>query len=426
MIHALVAVAMMRWAVVNDIHLDPFDTRPYVVSGADTNRFLFHSAVREMHRVAANAQVVVLGGDFLAHHFAALARAHHQNPYAVAAATMRTIAATLGRTFPHARFLIALGNNDDPCGDYRSETGGTYQRALAQAFAPLVMRDGAAPRFVHAFMRGGYYSVKLPNGERGVVLNSVTWSLFHRGGCQSYLPHAGRRELSWLRLTLPRGRSIVVMHIPPGYDPYATTDLHHVVPVPFLWGADNHELVSLLAANASRISFIVGAHTHRYDFRVPGGVPMLIASSISPVYRNNPAFYTLDVGPNGTLRNVTPYVYDLRSGVWSQRVSFDAMYGVHALTTRTLRAISEHIGNDPSVRRTWIAAYDVWSWRMGDIDGHRWQVFWCAQTHFESGYASCAGTRGRSRIAAVIVALGALAVVAAVLIAVLGRRRRRR
>lgn len=406
MIHLVLSVLLQHWVVVNDIHLDPFSTRG-VIYGSDTTPELFKSALHAMHETVPDARVVLLGGDMLSHHFVERAHAAGKNAVTSAIETDRTIAKDLSEAFPRAQFLVAQGNNDDPCGDYRSEVGGSYEEQLARVWEPLVNRRGAAPNFASDFYRGGYYAARLPirNG-RAIVLNSVFWSFVYRGGCLSSPHDPGTAELTWLRTELsrlgPATNAMILMHIPPGYDPQSTDEVDRIVDVPFLSSGRDRAFISLVSDRANALRFIVGAHTHRYDFRIVGGVPMLIASSISPIYVNNPAFYELDVDENGNIHDIQPFVYDPYMDDWERKPSFDAMYNVNGFTRNALETISANIldGNG-NARDAWIEAYTVWTTDTDHI-GATWLTFACAQTELDKGYASCVGTTERSRKITVI------------------------
>lgn len=409
-------LALQHWLVVNDIHLDPF-AKTGIVYGADTTTALWHSAVHAMRADAPDVRVVVVGGDMLAHHWVEGAAAAHATPEQSALAVARTIAGDLDAAYPHAQFLVTLGNNDDPCGDYRSETGGSYAAQLARIWEPLVDRDGASPGFVAQFSQGGYYTARLPlRSTRAIVLNSVFWSLLYAGGCYSRAHDPGAAELRWLQTQLDRlpagATAIGVLHIPPGYDPRGTSLVHRVVAVPFLTPSRNSTLLSVLTAHATRLRFLVGAHTHRYDFRVVGRIPILVASSISPIYRNNPAFFVLDVDADGTLRDVHPFVYDADAATWIREPSFDAMYGIRSLTGDALASVAARVRSDTSVRAVWRLAFDAWAREDGGI-GSAWVPYACAQTELEGGYAACAGTTNRTRI----LVLAAVAILAIVVVA---------
>lgn len=409
MISFVLSLVIQHWLVVNDIHLDPFSKAP-VVYGSDTTSVLWRSTVQAMRAKDPDARVILLGGDMLAHHFAAHAAAANKPVEASALATVRTIAGDLDAAFPRAQFLVALGNNDDPCGDYRSETDGAFQAQLARIWAPLVNRDGAAPEFVAQFSRGGYYTARLPiRSARAFVLNSVFWSILYSGGCYSRARDPGGAEFTWLQHELddlpPGAAAVALMHMPPGFDPRGTELVHRTFAVPFLRPSSNSRLLQLFAAHANAWRFVIGAHMHRYDFRLPGDVPMVIASSVSPIYRNNPAFFELDVADDGTLRDVHPYVYDPVADAWIAEPSFATMYGINGLTHDTLTAVAGRIRSDEATRAPWRLAYNAWG--MDGRMGPAWLLYACAQTELENGYAPCAGTVNRTRVL-VLVAVGVL------------------
>jgi hypothetical protein len=413
-IHLILAAVLQHWLVVNDIHLDPFSSEG-VIYGEDTTRELLTSAVRAMRADVPDARVVILGGDMLAHEFPERAHEAHRNAVSSALETVRTIANELNGAFPSAQFLVAQGNNDDPCGDYRSEVDGPFQERLGRIWQPLVDRGGAAPNFLAEFDRGGYYTTRLPirNG-RAIVLNSVFWSFIYRGGCLSNPHDPGAAELTWLRAALshfgPGTNGMILMHIPPGYDPLSTSKVHRLLDVPFLSNRNNRAFLDAVTAHASVLRFIAGAHTHRYDFRIVEGVPMLIGSSISPVYDNNPAFFVLDVDADGAVHDVHPFVYDPYLDNWERKPTFDAMYGVTDFSRAALESVAANIQADGADRAAWVEAYPAWSSRPDSISGP-WLSFACAQTEMSDGYAACAGTTNRSRKVA-IVALGSLALLA--------------
>ena len=151
---------------------------------------------------------------------------------------MRTIERGFAQTYPKAQFAIVLGNNDDPCGDYRSPIDGSYLQELVKIWAPLVNRNGTAPGFAASFVHGGYYAASLPvRGMRLIALNSVYFSREYLGDCKGRRPEAAPRELAWLRSTLastPSGsKNVLLMHIPPGYDAFVTETARGVVAWPY-------------------------------------------------------------------------------------------------------------------------------------------------------------------------------------------------
>lgn len=423
------------WLAASDIHLDPFDRSPFPSRfDEDANRTLFLAALAQMKRTVPDPALVLLPGDFFAHRFA---RRVHANPGAgtpdeAGIATMREIASAFGRTFPHAQFAIALGNNDAPCGDYRSANGSAYLAAIARIWEPLVNRGGAAPGFAVSFARGGYYTAKLPGGGlRLVVLNAIPLSNEYTGNCGNDATHSASDELAWLQSVLrspPDGeRNVVVMHIPPGYDAFATQYVHGFVAWRFLKRAYDTALVNMLAAPASRVAYAIAGHAHRFDFRLAGGVPIVVLGSISPIYDNNPAFYALHVA-GGSLRDVDVFAFDIWTQEWTGPRSFDRTWGVGRMNAAALAKLHARLGSDPALRAQWDEQANGWpSYRvLRPTWGRWWRVSWCAQNLFTPHFDECAGIRRRVEVLRIVVTAGLAALAAALLAIVLLVRRRTR
>lgn len=366
------ARAAAPWLIAGDIHFDPGAShRTLAPAGADTDAALLDSTVAAMRRTDPDAPVVVLTGDFLAHRF--------ERSDAAALSAMRRIARAFDRAFPRAQFLVALGNNDDPCGDYRPSSHSPYLAALARIWAPLVDRRGAAPAFSAGFARDGYYAVRLPDGPaRAIVLNSVLWS-WRYAPCAG-ASGAGDAELTWLARALDASPApaLLVMHVPPGVDATTTGYLQGLAVVPFFTPEATAGFTAILARSRARVAGAIAGHEHRDDLRIVAGVPVYVASSISPIYGNSPTFYTAEVG---------------RAGIRS--------YRAFRLAGETWRA-SER--------------YDRSSVAAGLFAR-------CAQRHLGADFEACAGVAERRGVAALVVALLGAALVS---LPLLGLRRGRR
>ncbi len=425
------ARADQAWLVVSDIHLDPYDAGPAPSAyGSDTNWALWRGALAAMQRVDPHPEVVIVAGDFLAHRFPDLARAHHALPSVAAEETMRRIAAGLAAAFPRAQFAIALGNNDDPCGDYRTAPNTPYLKALARIWAPLVDRGGAAPAFTRAFSSGGYYTAQLPvRSLRAVVLDDVYWSVIYRA-CGKTNGDQAAVELSWLDRTLaemPSGtRAVVIAHIPAGVDAASTLFAHRLFVVPFLQAADDRAYVRELDRHGRRVAFALAGHVHRNDFRILGA-PTIIAPSISPIYDNNPAFLRLRVAPDGALRDYTLYAYDAQRAVWGPEFDFDAAYGARSVDAAAMHAAHARIANDPIARARWSSALVAGS-PHAEVTAATWRTPWCAQTHAGDAFVRCAGLRQRLFVLPIVAGLLGIVVAASLVLIIvrLGGRHRAR
>jgi predicted phosphodiesterase len=417
----LAALLVQHWLLATDLHVEPGPGSSVASSyDSDTNWALFDSTVAQMRKTDPAPPVVILAGDFLAHHFPRNAP--------LAERTMARIARTFNAAFPHAQFIIVPGNNDDPCGDYRATPGSPYFAYLARLWAPLVNRNGAAPDFAKTFAQYGWYTARLPNGMRAIALDSVYWSLVYRR-CGNYHPDAPQRELRWFANTLDalpaRRRAIVVMHIPPGVDAHSTLLTHRLLVVPFWRGDVAASFTRVLARRADTIAFAIAGHEHRNDFRAFGDVPIVLAPSVSPVYDNNPSFLQLDVGNDGVLHDYVPFAYDEYAGAWERLPSFDETFGESGFTAPAIAAVHDKLRNDPDLRALWARWFMAGS-GYREISRGTWLTYWCTQTELSAGYVACAGLQRRVELVPIAAAFAIVVVLAlAALLAVrLGRARR--
>jgi hypothetical protein len=432
--------AGQTWLVVSDIHLDPYLRGPNkALFGSDTNLALFRSALAAMKRAAPDPALVLLPGDFFAHDFG---RRVSRNARARSAGeeglrTVRLIAAAFGDAFPRARFAIALGNNDAPCGDYRTAFDTAYMAAVARAWAPLVDRGGDAPDFKTSFARDGHYAMSLRlRGMRLVAIDDVPLAVLYAGNCGPRRINGAESELRWLQTALsaapPDVRNIVMMHAPPGYDVMTTERTRGLVPWPFLEASVNARLLSVLSAPANRVAYAIAGHAHRFDFRIDGDVPILVFGALSPIYHNNPTFYTLEVREDGSVRDIGYYAFDEWTQTWQPPRSFDAKWGVATIDAASLASVHVRLEQQPKMRRAWDAASSGWPSNRGLVWGMweaSWRIPWCAQTSLSGGFTWCAGLVARvwlfrMTVALAVLGAGALAIILARLIKRALRRRR--
>jgi sphingomyelin phosphodiesterase acid-like 3 len=376
------------WLFVNDVHFDPLSRNPRPIKfGRDTNEALLVSALAEMRRVAPNPPVIVMAGDFLAHHF----------KNALAASTMADLARRFNRSFPHAQFVIALGNEDSACGDYGVTPNSSFLRTVAAAWEPLVNRNGAAPDFTRTFSRDGFYAAKLPvAGLRAVVVDDAFWSAFYRNACGHGDPSpASFAELAAALGTAGTEHRWLVMHIPPGIDAQSTVSrAHRLAIVPFMRPDPRNELLGLIADPARRVDLVVAAHIHRFAFRIVDAkavpparagrvVPILVSPAISPIYWNSPSFLSADVAADGTIRNLEEHSSIDR--VW-HAVGDLASLGVGEFSGPALASLQARLERDEPLREKFFTLYAGGS-PFREIDtknAKSWKPYWCAAVDFAS------------------------------------------
>ena len=131
------------------------------------------------------------------------------------------------------------------------------------------------------------------------------------------------------------------------------------------------------------------------DFRVtPGNPPMLplrITPSVSPIFKNNPAFsvMTYDL-KNGSAADITTYFLALSSKTpsWAKEYQFSIAYGVHAFSGASLSAIAAHIRRGGAARRTFEKDYAAST--PSPIHPSNFFFYACAQTDFTTArYREC-------------------------------------
>jgi predicted phosphodiesterase len=372
------AAGDQRWLILSDIHFNPFDRSAIASpSGTDTNAVLLDSAIAAMRQETPDPSVVVVAGDFFAHQFPQRAKAAfpHSSPDSVGEDTMRAIAQRFDRAFPNAQFLIVLGNNDDPCGDYQGTANSAYLRAIAKIWEPLVNRNGAAPDFIKTFSAGGYYiarigSTGMHGSLRVVALNSTYWSIIYKNACGTASEHPGTDELSWLDHMLGSTPSnvynLVLLHIPPGVAAYPSalktdatqtsggeTQPGSTLPfgitgaLTYLNSEANQQLIQLFGNPADHVATVIAGHAHRTEFRRFNDAPMLIVPSISPISRKPPVFFVASVAsPDSINENsrtvITDYaafMYRYATNSWGGVYDFDTTFDVDQFDAPSLLAI---------------------------------------------------------------------------------------
>jgi hypothetical protein len=190
-------------------------------------------------------------------------------------------------------------------------------------------------------------------------------------------------------------RSWLVLHIPPGVDAYSTAHLAHgLAIVPFLVPERRDALLGLIADPRARITLVVAAHTHKFAYRIAGTaphpVPMLLVPSVSPIFRNAPAFLVAQVAPDGTLADIRDHAF--LHGAWIDLGGYTAL-GVSRFTAPALRGLNARLAHDPSARRRFALLYE--SGAPSEIGDGDWPIYRCAATTFTTlAFGRCTGAGG--------------------------------
>jgi hypothetical protein len=225
--------------LVSDIHFDPFDTpdmaralaksdaaaaaaayasaaeAPFARVGEDTNASLLGSALAAITKAGAAADFAIIQGDTLSHNFERKAEAffgvteRSDSVRALAVETTLFVANAIGNALPGKPIIVALGNTDSECGDYRIESGGSYLAQTRETVRRLVGTNLVDDDFNDTYMRGGWYAARHPTAPktRILVINDILWSTKYQDACGSDGHSAGEAMMTWLTRRLADAKS---------------------------------------------------------------------------------------------------------------------------------------------------------------------------------------------------------------------------
>jgi len=424
------APASAAWLFASDVHFNPLDdprlvdrlaaapverwdaifadgTKPLSPHGQDTNAALLHLALAQMRAAVPDPAVVVISGDILVHQFqgrwnTAASDRSDAAFEAFADKTVAYLAYAFNAAFPHAQFLITLGNNDSTCGDYAAMPRSAFLAHVAQAWAPLVDRDGRAPDFLREFPIDGDYVADLPNGTRVIAVDSNPWSPVAVDTCD---PGGTARTdvMTWFEgavASAPAGaRTWALLHIPPGFDAYSS--LRANLPIPFYGPELQARFRAVRAADGKPLGLIVAGHLHNDGFRIVDRTPLLLVPSISPIHGNNPAFFVARIdAKTGAIADYRAYALDENGApptsappdAFAPEYDFNASYGVHGFTVASLEHLEAAIHDDQTTRAREADHYVAGSSAVA-IDARTWHTYWCANVAMDAeAFAACTAT----------------------------------
>jgi hypothetical protein len=377
-------------------------TRPESFSpyGQDTNWWLLQSALDQMRKTLSDPALVMFTGDLLAHGFPDkyLNATHDKDREHYRAFVLKTVeflAIEFRQRFPGTKILVTPGNNDEECGDYSIQAGGTFLSDTADLTRKLA---GAEASFLDDWKALGSYGVPHPaiQGVRILSVNSIFFSNDYHAksfsqGCAVVESTAAGDLMRWLRSNLAAARQAnqkvwLMFHIPPGIDGYATTHRSNqqqnadgasvgmscadsIVPmwVP-TWTA---EFDYLLESYQDIILASFAGHTHTDNFRLVNNAGVnkafvLIDPAVSPVYDQNPSFRIVTFRSDGSLADQTTYyLTNLEQasrkvrGRWKKEYKFTQEWKTRQLGLASLGAIYSHIQSTETARDQWLKLYNV-------------------------------------------------------------------
>jgi sphingomyelin phosphodiesterase acid-like 3 len=430
------------FGLISDFHLDPFDPPeiaarlvatpvedwPSVFAtieeqamspwGRDTNFALFASSVAAFAKSVAEADFVVVPGDFIAHEFEKKAAdtlglaPTDDRIRELATKTTLFVGESLARFLPQIPIILALGNNDSDCGDYQITPGGRYLADTLDMVRRLAGAGLVTPDFDKTYAAGGYYAVRHPGLPKTLILvmNDVLWSTKYRDVCGARGEAAAEAMLGWLRDRLAEreaagGAVWLVHHIPWGIDSYSTAHSRETTcaakVVPFLREPYASEFIALLRRHRDIVQASYSGHVHTDDYRLlideNGNVLGLqkIPPAISPIYEQNPGYQlvTYDLGSGVPTDFSMYYLANLdraslaKPGDWQFEYTFTEAYGIPRYSPEGVAAMVRAIEAGGRAAETYRTLYMV---RHGSIAESDLPAYLCGMTRLEEGgYAQC-------------------------------------
>jgi sphingomyelin phosphodiesterase acid-like 3 len=416
-----------RALLISDVHLDPladptivrqliaspveqwdaiFQTsrqKSFSPYGADTNYPLFSSTLAE---AAAQSpfDYVIFTGDALRHNFeqafVAAGGTSEQYPE-FAARTEAFVLQELQNTLK-VPVLAALGNNDSSCGDYQVPPNSPFLASTADQLAVLA----TSPEAKSTFQLGGFFSVPHPTvaNQDIIVLNTIFWSTSYKS-CTPNSGDPGEAEIEWLAWKLYTARLLhrgvtLMMHIPPGMDAYNSAHGKCQSPVPFWHAKYSTEFSTLMSTYSDVVQLAFAGHIHMDDFRVsaaaPPSLPLRITPSVSPIFKNNPAFSVMTYNlTTASVSEITTFFLALASPVpqsptpaWSKEYQFDSAYGVSSFSAANLSSVAAAIRSGGAIQATFEKNYAVST--PPPMNPSNLSFYSCAQTSFTAAsYSDC-------------------------------------
>lgn len=322
--------------MLSDIHLDPYAESAQLEwlrqacpdDGLSTNAALLRSTMAAARQTAPDVRFVIVAGDYLAHGFQCRYQAMH--PQATpdqysdfVVETIQGIARQIKAAYPRVPVLMALGNHDSGCGNYRQEAGDRFTRKVAAIMAEIAARSADEARALKAqYAKGGYMAFEVTDRFRLLLINDTPMSRNFRtckGAPNWPLENAQFQWLSGqLRQAQQKHHKVWVLgHIPPGIEPWGSLRHRDACqknqPIKFM---RTERLATTMASYADTVTLGIFGHTHMDELRwLAPGVPIKVLPAITPSGGNMPAFTIGNyVANTGELSDYTVFSSSSKTG----------------------------------------------------------------------------------------------------------------
>ncbi|EAY03606.1 Ser/Thr protein phosphatase, putative [Trichomonas vaginalis G3] len=347
---------------MNDIHLDWLysDTgsykekvchtsgisnisRPFGIYGCDAPAELFHSTVKAMKENFANADMIILGGDYVTYTIDA-------DVFEVKNTT-KYIYDYVRKEFPDTPIYSLLGN-----AEYAPDYGYYHNSTLLyKEYANIlhIPKDQ-----IKSYNKCANYYIDLPKqNQRLIFVNTVIYNKWHNytnpDTGETIHPEDPCDQFSWAEKILEDGekkglKNALIMHVPSAISFYDYNEN---------WNLDYADKFFNIIKKRPP-AFMLCGHTH-VDLMLPmfnkqnnTDFISLSSVSISPQHYNNPGFRVYEIS-KGKLVDYTQYVADISYPVkelkWYPEYTFSDVYKTNDMSLTSILNAIKYIRSNPYV-----------------------------------------------------------------------------
>ena len=338
--------------LVEQRNCSALDTVLYGRVGCDAPLTLIESAFESAKGVLANPDFIVFTGDVIRHHSSVIKGALPNKLVSL----FRTISNLLLSYFGSAVVVAQAFGNDDFQKNYYFNTSKKCDQALLRGVLPVFQRGmtNSAKADTNMFTCGGFYSVSVSSKLTIVVLNTVLYSVRHN----PKMSDVGQVEdpmgqFAWLDNTLDKLQQDkvfvwIVGHIAPGYDSFAME--------PMWPNTYTRKYVSIITKYARIVKAQFFGHEHLNTYRLfesgsNVASPILISSSISPIFCNAPSYRVVEYDKNTfDILDFVSYGSDVGNDNWSLRYRFSEEFGAYnGLGNTEMKKLTDRMRNNEAL-----------------------------------------------------------------------------
>lgn len=298
--------------------------------GCDAPERLIKMMFDKMNEIDPDIEVLLVGGDFIAHGFSVELADKEHDQYGLLKENLDYFfLEILAKKFPKAVILPTIGNND-----IKYHYIAPQQNYSAPDYYPfmykLIFEKIPANRKLNlkgvkeTYLKFGGYRIDYNDEISFIGFNS----LYYNDRTPSNDTAIKDEQFNWLNKTVSSSESgrkfVLFFHIYPGVYFIGYVRFHWERPAVLRFN-------DIIQRNLNKFALIYGSHSHfpdlkvgfSHEFSIPQllktetkhlkHIPtwaMLIGPSISPVFKNNPGFQLLQI-ENGVARNISWHFFEL-------------------------------------------------------------------------------------------------------------------